>query len=602
MSKRYECRNCKKSYNGHDKQVLKQLPLQLQAEFPAYLTHRSGVSKDLGSLLRICVQNSLGPKRFQKLLRELHMLKHDRLEYQYLNAVKHRIKKPKMLANGDIDRIKMPITPFSPFSCKDLYAGFVPTATYIRTLYNLMLDELRPMIDKQMMLIDGKILKGDHSFKIIKSIAKINGASTFTALYTLCNEYEEIRLQQLVPTKALSHLKGAFKDMLQAYELYGHDKPEYFFTDNVNGEYSLNPSYNPFLFITQLVAGDKSFLEQVIPSLRKNVSTANPDLSLPVLKIPAHIHVTCLDIHATIDRAMGSLMMNTNGNQRIEVGFDCEWSTVFAASGPSKVCLIQVAYGSDVYLLRTGRFEVLPLSLRILLESNLVTKVGRSVGADFVRLKKDFNVDCTGSLELATFCKDRDLVSSQYCSLDEICRKVLGQRLDKSERLSDWTTPTLSEKQIEYAALDAFCALTVYEKTKHLFPVGRRIHGIPPAGKDVAVFPISSGKAAAYGCVAFRPLSLEDDSSVHGNSKVALVRISKVDLPAYMVHGHSEPLSVYGPSPFYITVPVTQLRVWTHVPCTEAQSRDISERREPYMDQEFSSPHSAGKYCCFVFF
>ncbi|KAI9270513.1 hypothetical protein BDA99DRAFT_602809 [Phascolomyces articulosus] len=38
-------------------------------------------------------------------------------------------------------------------------------------------------------------------------MAKTDGESTFYALYTVCNEYEEIRLQLLVPTKELLHLK-----------------------------------------------------------------------------------------------------------------------------------------------------------------------------------------------------------------------------------------------------------------------------------------------------------------------------------------------------------------------------------------------------------
>jgi hypothetical protein len=43
------------------------------------------------------------------------------------------------------------------------------------------------------MTLGGKYLKGDHSFKIIKRMGKIEGTPMFTVLYTVCNEYEEIK-------------------------------------------------------------------------------------------------------------------------------------------------------------------------------------------------------------------------------------------------------------------------------------------------------------------------------------------------------------------------------------------------------------------------
>jgi hypothetical protein len=71
-----------------------------------------------------------------------------------------------------------------------------------------------------------------------------------TALYTVCNEYEEIRSQILIPTKSLGHLKYAFDSMREAYNMYGHEQPQIFFTDNVQG--------------------DKKFLEGAFSSLTEN--------------------------------------------------------------------------------------------------------------------------------------------------------------------------------------------------------------------------------------------------------------------------------------------------------------------------------------------
>lgn len=245
MSLRYRCSNkkCGKSFNAHDHQIIQQPPLELQMEFPAVLTHRGGISKSIADLYRPCIQNSVGPERFQKIIRELHHLQHDRLELQYLLR-KFSERNSSFSAHGFIFS---PVVPFSLFGDQSSYAGYVPSSAYFRTIYTSIIEVLQPKMDKHMMLLDGKVLKGDHSFKFTKHMAKIEDSSVFSTLYTMTNEYEEIVLQALVPSKALSYLKHSFEMMQEAYKDYGHDMPLVFFTDNVSG--------------------DKTFLESMFSSL-----------------------------------------------------------------------------------------------------------------------------------------------------------------------------------------------------------------------------------------------------------------------------------------------------------------------------------------------
>jgi ribonuclease D len=41
---------------------------------------------------------------------------------------------------------------------------------------------------------------------------------------------------------------------------------------------------------------------------------------------------------------------------------------------------------------------------------------------------------------------------------------LLGFRISKSAQTSNWETPTLTDKQIEYAATDAWVCLEIYKK------------------------------------------------------------------------------------------------------------------------------------------
>ncbi|KAG2216108.1 hypothetical protein INT45_001912 [Circinella minor] len=166
-----------------------------------------GVSKTVGDLLRPCMQNSVGPKRFQKILRELHKLKHARSEFQYLNAAMFRIESPT-IDQYFISNSNNVLCSFSDFDDKNGYDGFIPSPQYFHSFYTSYTEEIRHLLDKQMLALDAKYLKGDYSFKIIKRIGNVDGAPIFTALYTTLNEYKEVRLQFLVPATSLFHLKG----------------------------------------------------------------------------------------------------------------------------------------------------------------------------------------------------------------------------------------------------------------------------------------------------------------------------------------------------------------------------------------------------------
>ena len=214
MGYRYYCAKCKKSFVSHDSEIIRQLPEMLQCEYPGYMTHRSGLSKPVGDLYRSCVQNSVGPKRFSKILREMHMLKYSRRRLQYLQAIFFRRKYPTLE--------QKPIVSFSQFDDRLKYAGHLSSPQYLRSFYTSFIGEMRHLMDKQMQALDGIYLKGDHTFKIIKLMNKANRQPVFAALYTLLNEYEEVRLQYLVPNKSMEHLRYALTAMRDAYELYGY--------------------------------------------------------------------------------------------------------------------------------------------------------------------------------------------------------------------------------------------------------------------------------------------------------------------------------------------------------------------------------------------
>ncbi|KAG2221923.1 hypothetical protein INT45_013259 [Circinella minor] len=139
------------------------------------------IDRQLADLLRPCFQSAMGLERLHDLLQELHHFR---------------------------SGVSQSHPPFSNFDDPLGYAGYVPSATYLRMIYTAIVDQLRLFMDKEMMVLDGVVLKGDHTFKIIKHMAKVDRESTFYALYTVYNEFEEISIQLLVSTKKLHNIAG----------------------------------------------------------------------------------------------------------------------------------------------------------------------------------------------------------------------------------------------------------------------------------------------------------------------------------------------------------------------------------------------------------
>ena len=192
----------------------------LAAAFPAFLTHRSGIDKTLVTLIRAGMAHRVSSSAWGDILRELNVRRHDLRELDYLHAI-YKEKKQASLLN--IPEKKY--TPFSSFEDKDGYAGFSPSRWYISAVYMDYMEHIRPILDQCMSALTGHIIKWDHSFKLPKLLTKLDGVATFVALFTLLNEFEQIRYQAFVPTKSLSHLCSSLEKLSEALAAHGHPQP-----------------------------------------------------------------------------------------------------------------------------------------------------------------------------------------------------------------------------------------------------------------------------------------------------------------------------------------------------------------------------------------
>ncbi|KAG2224166.1 hypothetical protein INT45_000181 [Circinella minor] len=130
-----------------DSELVDSLLYYIQSIFPAILTHRGGISTQLADLLRPCFQNAMGLERLHDLLQELDHLRYSRLQLTYLTSIDYQQQHASQLSFFGGSGANQSHPSFSNFDVPLGYAGYVPSATYLRMIYTAIMDQLRLFID-----------------------------------------------------------------------------------------------------------------------------------------------------------------------------------------------------------------------------------------------------------------------------------------------------------------------------------------------------------------------------------------------------------------------------------------------------------------------
>lgn len=149
------------------------------------------------------------------------------------------------------------------------------------------------------------------------------------------------------------------------------------------------------------------------------------------------------------------------------IGFDTETRPSFKAGVTHKVSLLQLSTDKRCYLFRLNRIRLDNRILKILC-SKRVMKVGADVAGDIRSLHalRDFKEE--GFIDLQ---HEAPRYGIEDKSLRKLSAIVLGQRVSKAQRLSNWEAGKLTEQQCEYAATDAWVCIRILEALRKTEPV-----------------------------------------------------------------------------------------------------------------------------------
>lgn len=144
------------------------------------------------------------------------------------------------------------------------------------------------------------------------------------------------------------------------------------------------------------------------------------------------------------------------------LGFDTETRPSFRKGVMHNVALIQLATTDRCILFRTNTIGY-PKELIELLENPEILKVGLSIHDDFHNLRRVTSIEPQGFIDLQTFVKGFKIHDN---SLSRVFGILFDHRISKGQRLSNWESTELTEAQQNYAALDAYACIKIYDYLK----------------------------------------------------------------------------------------------------------------------------------------
>jgi ribonuclease D len=185
--------------------------------------------------------------------------------------------------------------------------------------------------------------------------------------------------------------------------------------------------------------------------LKKSIS--NDEMSLlPLSAFEGTIHL--IERIEQVNPALDYLK-----NQSI-LGFDTETKPSFSKGQNNPVSLLQLSTSDTAFLFRINQIG-LPPGLVKILASPKILKIGAAIRDDIKILQKICHFKPDGFIELQTMVEDYGI---ENFSLKKLSSIILGFRISKSQRLTNWDAEVLTEPQQIYAATDAWVAYEIYTR------------------------------------------------------------------------------------------------------------------------------------------
>ncbi len=145
------------------------------------------------------------------------------------------------------------------------------------------------------------------------------------------------------------------------------------------------------------------------------------------------------------------------------IGFDTESRPAFFKGQKFPVSIIQLATQDEAFIFQLKYIHFEGRLIELLSNADII-KVGVGVQDDIRRLNDLCKFKAAGFYDLSAEMKKKGLVQSGARALTA---RYLGRKLVKSSQKTNWAHSHLTERQLEYAATDAWICLQLMDHVKN---------------------------------------------------------------------------------------------------------------------------------------
>lgn len=160
------------------------------------------------------------------------------------------------------------------------------------------------------------------------------------------------------------------------------------------------------------------------------------------------------------------------------LGFDTETKPQFQRGHTSLVALLQVSSKDVCFLFRLNVLGLPDCIKRLLSDEGETLKIGLSWHDDLCGLRRRGEFHPGTFIEIQQIAKDMGL---HDLSLQKLYANLMGKRISKTQRLSNWEADRLTDAQKQYAATDAWACIQLYEEMVRMRQEGYLIQVTPVA-------------------------------------------------------------------------------------------------------------------------
>ncbi|XP_076808263.1 bifunctional 3'-5' exonuclease/ATP-dependent helicase WRN-like [Clavelina lepadiformis] len=167
---------------------------------------------------------------------------------------------------------------------------------------------------------------------------------------------------------------------------------------------------------------------------------------LPVMKLPQ----SCKVIYSHNEKDCSLLCAELSKSMKLPtvVGFDTEWKPSYTSGRENKIAIVQLCPSLDrCYIFQVSKMGFIPKPLQDLVQSSQITKV-----------------------DLGELAKSLSILSDKKWGLQSLTKRLFNMDIDKSQKIrtGNWEDFPLTCEQLNYAALDAYASLFIYEHLQKL--------------------------------------------------------------------------------------------------------------------------------------